>query len=152
MAIDDNTLYGLTGAQVKKMVQRRGNTEISEEASVYGDEGTSISLDSNGTSGHLRVGVDIANDASEGFLYLNDSYPGINLPSIDRMYQAITDALPVNVSELYNDAGYQSASQVSSAIASAMATKQDTLTAGTGISITNGVISCTFANGNGVSY
>ena len=30
--------------------------------------------------------------------------------------------------------------------------KQDTLTAGTGISITNGVISCTFANGNGVSY
>lgn len=30
--------------------------------------------------------------------------------------------------------------------------KQDTLTAGDGISITNGVISCTFANGNGVSY
>lgn len=34
----------------------------------------------------------------------------------------------------------------------ALATKQDVLTAGTGISITNGVISCTFANGNGVSY
>lgn len=33
-----------------------------------------------------------------------------------------------------------------------LATKQDTLTAGTGISITNGVISCTFANGNGVNY
>lgn len=33
-----------------------------------------------------------------------------------------------------------------------LATKQDVLTAGTGISITNGVISCTFANGNGVSY
>lgn len=30
--------------------------------------------------------------------------------------------------------------------------KQDELTAGAGISITNGVISCTFANGNGVSY
>lgn len=30
--------------------------------------------------------------------------------------------------------------------------KQDELTAGTGIVITNGVISCTFANGNGVSY
>lgn len=34
----------------------------------------------------------------------------------------------------------------------AVAGKQDTLTAGDGISITNGVISCTFANGNGVSY
>ena len=34
----------------------------------------------------------------------------------------------------------------------ALAGKQDTLTAGTGISITNGVISCTFANGNGVNY
>lgn len=152
MAIDDNTLYGLTGAQVKKMVQRRGNTEISEEASVYGDEGTSISLDSNGTSGHLRVGVDIANDASEAYLCINDSYPAVYVPSIDMMHQVINDALPVDVSELYNDANYQSASQVSSAIASAMATKQDTLTAGTGISITNGVISCTFANGNGVSY
>lgn len=30
--------------------------------------------------------------------------------------------------------------------------KQDALTAGTGISITNGVISCTFANGDEVSY
>lgn len=30
--------------------------------------------------------------------------------------------------------------------------KQDPLTAGTGIDITNGVISCTFANGNGVEY
>lgn len=152
MAIDDNTLYGLTGAQVKEMVQRRGNTEISQESSKYGNEGEALSLDSNGTSGHLRVGVDIMNDGSEGFLYLNDSYPGINLPSTDMMRQVINDALPVDVSELYNDAGYQSASQVSSAIASAMATKQDTLTAGTGISITNGVISCTFANGNGVSY
>lgn len=34
----------------------------------------------------------------------------------------------------------------------ALAGKQDKLTAGDGISITNGVISCTFANGNGVSY
>lgn len=152
MAIDDNTLYGLTGAQVKEMVQRRGNTEISQESSTYGNEGEALSLDSNGTDGHLRVGVDIMNDGSEGFLYLNDSYPSINLPSTAMMYQVINDALPVDVSELYNDAGYQSASQVSSAIASAMATKQDTLTAGTGISITNGVISCTFANGNGVSY
>ena len=30
--------------------------------------------------------------------------------------------------------------------------KQDALTAGTGIAITNGVISCTFANGDEVSY
>ena len=30
--------------------------------------------------------------------------------------------------------------------------KQDALTAGTGISIVNGVISCTFANGDEVSY
>lgn len=120
MAIDDNTLYGLTGAQVKEMVQRRGNTEISQEPSKYGNEGEALSLDSNGTIGHLRVGVDIMNDGSEGFLYLNDSYPGIRFPSTDVMYQAITDALPVNVSELYNDAGYQSASQVSSAIASAI--------------------------------
>ena len=141
MAIDDNTLYGLTGAQVKKMVQRRGNTEISEEASVYGDEGTSISLDSNGTSGHLRVGVDIANDASEAYLYINDSYPAVHVPSTDGMYEAIANGMPSDVSELYNDAGYQNASQVSSAIASAMATKQDTLTAGTGISINNNVIS-----------
>ena len=141
MAIDDNTLYGLTGAQVKEMVQRRGNTEISQEPSTYGNEGEALSLDSNGTDGHLRVGVDIMNDGSEGFLYLNDSYPSINLPSTDMMLQVINDALPVDVSELYNDAGYQSASQVSSAIASAMATKQDTLTAGTGISINNNVIS-----------
>ena len=40
----------------------------------------------------------------------------------------------------------------SETLAAALATKQNTLTAGTGISITNGVISCTFANGNGVSY
>lgn len=33
-----------------------------------------------------------------------------------------------------------------------LANKQDTLTAGDGISITDGVISCTFANGNGISY
>lgn len=152
MAIDDNTLYGLTGAQVKEMVQRRGNTEISQESSTYGNKGEALSLDSNGTSGHLRVGVDIRNDGSEGFLYLNDSYPSINLPSVDAMYEAIANGIPSNISYFYNDENYQSASQVSSAIASAMATKQDTLTAGTGISITNGVISCTFANGNGVSY
>lgn len=40
----------------------------------------------------------------------------------------------------------------SETLTAALATKQNTLTAGTGISITNGVISCTFANGNGVSY
>lgn len=40
----------------------------------------------------------------------------------------------------------------SKTLAAALATKQNTLTAGAGISITNGVISCTFANGNGVSY
>ena len=141
MAIDDNTLYGLTGAQVKEMVQRRGNTEISQESSTYGNEGESLSLDSNGTSGHLRVGVDIMNDGSEAFLYLNDSYPGIRFPSIDRMYEAIANGIPNNISYFYNDENYQSASQVSSAIASAMATKQDTLTAGTGISINNNVIS-----------
>lgn len=33
-----------------------------------------------------------------------------------------------------------------------LANKQDKLTAGDGISITDGVISCTFANGNGISY
>lgn len=33
-----------------------------------------------------------------------------------------------------------------------LATKQNTLTAGTGISIVNGVISCTFADGNGIRY
>ena len=151
MAIDDNTLYGLTGAQVKEMVQRRGNTEISEEASVYGDEGTSISLDSNGASGHLRVGVDIANDASEAYLCINDSYPAVYVPSTDRMYEAIANGIPSDVSYFYNDANYQSASQVSSAIASAMATKQDTLTAGTGISINNNVISAT-GGGGGLTY
>ena len=95
MAIDDNTLYGLTGAQVKEMVQRRGNTEISQESSTYGNEGEALSLDSNGTDGHLRVGVDIMNDGSEGFLYLNDSYPSINLPSTAMMYQVINDALRI---------------------------------------------------------
>lgn len=40
----------------------------------------------------------------------------------------------------------------SETLAAALATKQNTLTAGTGISITDGVISCTFANGNGISY
>lgn len=40
----------------------------------------------------------------------------------------------------------------SETLTTALANKQDTLTAGDGISITNGVISCTFANGNGVSY
>lgn len=117
MAIDDNTLYGLTGAQVKEMVQRRGNTEISQESSTYGDEGDALSLDSNGTRGHLRVGVDIMNDGSEAFLYLNDSYPGIRLPSVDAMYEAIANGIPNDVSYFYNDANYQNASQVAAAVA-----------------------------------
>ncbi len=117
MAIDDNTLYGLTGAQVKEMVQRRGNTEISEESSVYGNEGTSISLDSNGIQGHTRVGVDIANDASEAYLYINDSYPAVYVPSTDRMYEALANGIPSDVSYFYNDANYQNASQVAAAVA-----------------------------------
>ena len=41
---------------------------------------------------------------------------------------------------------------VEDSLSNRISNKQDKLTAGTGISITNGVISCTFANGNGVSY
>lgn len=37
-------------------------------------------------------------------------------------------------------------------LASKVKSKQDALTAGTGISIVNGVISCTFADGNQISY
>lgn len=117
MAIDDNTLYGLTGAQVKEMVQRRGNTEISRESSVFGNDGAAMSLDSNGTQGHQRVGIDIMYDGSEANLYLDDTYPAIYVPSTNKMYEAIADGIPSNVSYFYNDANYQNASQVAAAVA-----------------------------------
>ena len=52
----------------------------------------------------------------------------------------------------YELAQEQTLQDVDDTLRGLISNKQDKLTAGTGISITNGVISCTFANGNGVSY
>lgn len=63
---------------------------------------------------------------------------------------AINITVPTNNSELINGAGYQTASDVQTAISG----KQDTLTAGTNISITNNTISATdttYTAGNGLN-
>ncbi len=52
-------------------------------------------------------------------------------------------AVPTKVSDLQNDSEFQTGSQVESSISSAIAGKQDTLTAGTNISITDNTISAT---------
>lgn len=52
-------------------------------------------------------------------------------------------AVPTKVSDLQNDSEFQTGSQVEEAISSAIAGKQDTLTAGTNISITDNTISAT---------
>lgn len=51
--------------------------------------------------------------------------------------------IPTKVSELDNDSEFQTGSQVEGAVSSAIASKQDTLTAGTNISITDNTISAT---------
>lgn len=51
--------------------------------------------------------------------------------------------IPTKVSELDNDSEYQTGNQVESSISSAIAGKQDTLTAGTNISIADNTISAT---------
>lgn len=161
MAIDDNTLYGLTGAQVKDVIEHKGNTKITHEGSVF-QSGTAVHLDDTDIFGAIRLAVDINNDGSEARMSIDDDSPLIYFPSTSSVNESIDNAvgdvynvtdglqvqiddvaasIPTRVSTLTNDAGYQSASQVSSAIASAMATKQDVLTAGTGISINNNVIS-----------
>jgi hypothetical protein len=56
---------------------------------------------------------------------------------------AITPLIPTDTSDLTNGAGYQTSSDVATAISG----KQDTLTAGTGIDITNNVISATGGGG-----
>jgi len=54
----------------------------------------------------------------------------------------INISVPTDVSDLNNDSGYQTYSDVESMVSG----KQDELTAGTGIDITNNVISCTQSN------
>jgi hypothetical protein len=63
-------------------------------------------------------------------------------------------AVPTKVSDLQNDSEYQTGSQVESSISSAIAGKQDTLTAGTNISISGSTISATdttYTAGSGLS-
>ena len=52
----------------------------------------------------------------------------------------------------YNGSTITSETNIPEVKTAAWDAKQDALTAGTGIAITNGVISCTFANGDEVSY
>lgn len=54
-----------------------------------------------------------------------------------------TGDVVLTTSDLENNSGYQTGSQVEGAISSAIASKQDTLTAGTNISITDNTISAT---------
>lgn len=61
--------------------------------------------------------------------------------------------VPTRTSDLTNDSGYQTATEVQSAISTATAGKQDTLTAGSNISISGSTISATdttYSAGNGL--
>ncbi len=62
--------------------------------------------------------------------------------------------VPTRTSDLTNDSSYQTATEVQSAISTATAGKQDTLTAGSNISISGNTISATdttYSAGNGLS-
>lgn len=115
---------------------------ISEIESAY-NSGTEIYIPTR-YMGTVKV-TSLSGD-SQNSLYMTALYTG---------YQTCTFLLNSNgTGEVYwyELAQEQTLQDVDDTLRGLISNKQDTLTAGTGISITNGVISCTFANGNGVSY
>lgn len=70
---------------------------------------------------------------------------GAPVQSVNGQTGSVSLSIPTKVSDLNNDSGYQTAGDVSTAISG----KQDTLTAGTGISIVSNVISATGGGGGG---
>lgn len=92
------------------------------------------------TSADIPTNVsDFTNDA--GYI----TAAGAPVQSVNGQTGTVVLSIPTKVSDLSNDSGYQTAGDVSTAISG----KQDTLTAGTGISIVSNVISATGGGGGG---
>ena len=100
----------------------------------------------NGTEVLIRVSIDSVN------VY---RVTAVRYTSTVAELSVTTDAIHTLALRLYPNGQGESLEITliySETLNAALSTKQNTLTAGDGISITDGVISCTFANGNGISY
>lgn len=149
-----NSSYGVNVAGTGTLIG------VTKSYSSY-DSGSDLAIITKGTLENVITGkglvsnTDYATTTTGGVIKLNASYAtqasaaGI-MRSVTKTYAAYdsgTDDMFISKGTLENViTGKGLVDQTD------LATKQDVLTAGAGISITNGVISCTFANGNGVSY
>ena len=81
---DKSTTY--TKTEVDTELAKKGNTVLTHENSVYSlDEGRGVSLDAIQQSGATRFAAEIKNDGSEAILYIDDAYPIISVPSVNRL-------------------------------------------------------------------
>ena len=115
--------------------------------------GANLALDANGelsaTDTTYTAGTNVQISAANVISATDTTYTagtGLSLNgtlfSVDTSVIAEVSDIPTRVSQLSNDSGYQTASDVATAISG----KQDTLTAGAGISIVNNVISANSIN------
>lgn len=123
MAIDDNTTYGLTGAQIKDLTSKIKESSVGMERVT--EEGYADGFLYTTLSGGDRIGFTIDDGDNSALLYFDDVYPNIRVAGIEYVdaglaTKADASAIPTNVSQLTNDANYQNATQVSSAIATAV--------------------------------
>lgn len=141
-----------TGEEIDEAIEKINDIEVPESLSDLTDDSTHRTVTDaekstwNGKQSAISDLSTIRSGAAAGATAYQK--PSAGIPASD-LASGVIPTVPTKLSQLTGDSTHR---VVSDTEKSAWNAKQSALTAGTGISISGGVISCTFADGNGVNY